>query len=83
LTNQLRRAALSVSSNIAEGIDRKSDKEFIRFLRISLSSLSEVVSQLFTASDLKLVNRKEFDILYTLANNLAARINALINKLKQ
>lgn len=49
LTSQLRRSAVSVPSNIAEGAARNSDKEFIQFLYISLGSLSELETQLIIA----------------------------------
>ena len=59
LTNQLRRAAVSVPSNIAEGAARKSDKENIQFLYISLGSLSEIETQLIIANRLEFSNTEE------------------------
>jgi len=81
LTSQVRRAAVSVTLNIAEGADRKSDKEFVRFLRISITSLEEVVTALYIAIDQNFINQEEFDYVYKSANILASKINALINKL--
>jgi four helix bundle protein len=56
LTSQLRRAAISVPSNIAEGAARKSDKENIQFLYISLGSLSEIETQLIITKRLDFYN---------------------------
>ena len=53
LTNQIRRAVVSIPSNIAEGSTRKGDKEFIQFLYIALGSLSEVETQYLIAVRLK------------------------------
>lgn len=53
LTNQIRRAAVSIPSNIAEGSARKSNKELLQFLSISLGSLAEVETQLILAERLK------------------------------
>ena len=56
LTSQIRRAVVSIPSNIAEGYGRNSDKELIRFCWISMGSLSEVETQLIIARELGFVN---------------------------
>lgn len=53
LTNQIRRAVVSISSNISEGSARNSDKEFVRFLYISLGSLAEVETQIIISEKLE------------------------------
>ena len=53
LTSQMKRAAVSVPSNIAEGAGRKGDKEFIQFLYVSMGSLSELETQLLLSKRLK------------------------------
>ncbi|MFD2540815.1 four helix bundle protein [Lacinutrix gracilariae] len=63
LTNQLRRAAVSIPSNIAEGSSRHSNKDFIRFLQMTLGSAYEIETQLLIAYDLKFINQKELDSL--------------------
>ncbi|MCK4648978.1 four helix bundle protein [bacterium] len=62
--NQIRRAALSAMSNIAEGFECITDKEFIVFLGYARRSCGEVRSQLYTALDDDYINREEFDKLY-------------------
>lgn len=83
LTDQLRRGAVSVAFNIAEGSDKKSDKEFVRFLRMAIGSLEEVVTGFYIAKDLNYLTRKEFDSLYEKANFLASKINALVNSINR
>ena len=56
LVSQIRRASVSIPSNIAEGAARNSDKEMIRFLDISLGSIAELETQLIIAENLKYVN---------------------------
>ena len=82
LTSQIHRAALSVLLNIAEGSDRKSDIEFIRFLRISHSSLQEVVSASYIALDQKYLQKEGFNIIYTQSHQIAKKLNSLIASLK-
>ena len=55
LVSQLRRAVVSIPSNIAEGAARKSDKEFVQFLHVSLGSVAEVETQLLLAKDFNYV----------------------------
>lgn len=67
LRDQIRRASISVSSNIAEGFARRSPKDFARFLTIARASAAEVCSQLYLALDLEYVTQDDFDTLYRLA----------------
>lgn len=76
LVSQLRRATVSIPSNIAEGSARKTDKNFSRFLHISLGSYYEVETQLLLSSDLGLINVKELDTL----NNTLLQIIKMMSK---
>lgn len=60
LTNQLRRAAVSVPSNIAEGSARKSRKEFIQYLHIALGSLAEIDTQIIISKNLDYIIDTEY-----------------------
>lgn len=82
LTNQLRRASVSVSSNIAEGLSRTSKLEKIRFLDISRSSLVEIDTQLEIVLKLKLCNNEELNEIEKLLNSLFAMITSLKKKIK-
>lgn len=61
LTNQLRRACVSIPSNIAEGCSRSSNKDFSRFLEIAIGSIYEIETQLLIAFDLGYVNQLKLD----------------------
>jgi len=61
LTSQMRRSAVSIPSNIAEGSGRNSDKDFSRFLDISLGSLFELETQIIIAHKLSFINDEKFN----------------------
>ena len=81
LRDQMRRAAASVMSNIAEGFERRGDTEFNRFLSIAKGSAGEVRAQLYIALDAGLISRKEFDHLYTLASDVSRLIGGFMRYL--
>jgi four helix bundle protein len=64
LTAQMRRAAVSVSSNIAEGSSRSSDRDFSRFVEVAYGSLMEVVSQSFVAKRQSILAQPQFEAIY-------------------
>ena len=82
LISQMRRAAVSVMSNIAEGFDRRTTKEFISFLIIARASVSEVQNDLYISLDLNYINNEDFKIYYNHAQKIAKLINGLITYLK-
>jgi len=83
LRDQIRRAAISIMSNISEGFSRESDKEFIRFLFIAKASASEVQSQLFIAKDQGYINETEFNEIYDNLDHCSRQISNLISYLKK
>lgn len=77
LRDQIQRASISITSNIAEGFERKSPAEFARFLLIARGSAAEVRSQLYAALDLGYIDPEAFDNLYRLASRISAATGAL------
>jgi len=82
LTSQITRATVSIGSNIAEGFDRYSKKDFIRFLIIARGSISEVQNNLYIALDLKYINQNDFQETYALSKDLGKQINGFIKYLR-
>jgi four helix bundle protein len=81
LRDQIKRSIISVSSNIAEGFERETRKEFKRFLYIAKGSIGEFRSQLYLASDLKLISTIEFNNLRQKAEEISKMLNGLIKYL--
>ncbi len=77
LTSQMRRAAVSISSNIAEGSSRMSDSDFRRFVEIATGSIFEVVSQSFIARRQDLLNEESFNKLYAGAQQIGRMLSGL------
>ena len=69
-------------ANIAEGFIRRSDKEFIKFLFIAMSSAAEVQSHLYVALDQGYINDEQFRVIYDQANKTAMIISGLIKYLR-
>lgn len=82
LREQIRRASISIMSNIAEGYERNSDKEFAKFLGYSKGSCGEVRSQLLIAKDLGYLDQNEFEKLYDDCKHISAMISNYIKALK-
>lgn len=82
LTSQIRRAAVSIALNIAEGSGSGTDLEFRRFLRMALRSAYEVMAALEIAANLKLVKKDIIEARLQDADELCAMISGLIKKLK-
>jgi four helix bundle protein len=82
LTAQIRRAAVSVASNISEGAARNTKKEFVRFLHISMGSLAEVETQLIISDMQNYLNKKRSDELQGKINQLRAQLSGLIKSIQ-
>ena len=83
LTNQLRRAAVSVPSNIAEGCGRQTPRDTINFLFIARGSLYELETQLYIALDLKYLGSNNFDTLQIQLTTCKKLLHGFINHYRQ
>ena len=77
LTNQLRRAAVSISSNVAEGSSRSSKTDFARFTEIAAGSVFEAVSQSFIAHRQNFFSEEQFRAIYADAEQLSRMLSGL------
>jgi len=82
LTSQIRRAVISILSNIAEGYGRYNFQENIQFCRIARGSLTEALSQLHIALDENYISQEKFNNLYNEGKNVERAINGYISFLK-
>jgi len=82
LRDQIRRAVVSIPSNIAEGFSRHSNKEFIQFLFISKGSVAEVQSQLYTALDQDYISQEVFDSTYEGLQVVAKQLSRFMTYLR-
>lgn len=82
LTNQLRRASVSIPSNIAEGSSRNSNKDFSRFLEIAIGSAYEIETQLLIANDLGFINNVQSETLIFQLEEIIKMISKFRSTLK-
>jgi four helix bundle protein len=83
LTSQLRRAAVSIGANIAEGCGRRSDGEFVRFLQIARGSASEVEYHLLLSRDLKFMDDSGFQNLQSKLMEVQRMLTSLVSAIEQ
>lgn len=83
LTSQIRRSSISVPSNIAEGFGRDSNKEYVRFLNISIASLFELQTQLEIGKNIEYLTEVEFNKIYDDTRELERMLVSFIKKIKE
>lgn len=83
LTNQMRRAAVSVSSNIAEGSSRNTSKDQAHFYNISYGSLVELLSQIIVAMDLGYLDEDNYDMLRDKTDEVSSQLSSLRNSVQR
>lgn len=81
LVRQIRRASISISSNIAQGFERNTDKEFIYFLYVAKASAGEVRSQIYLAFDLEYISKQEFEELLESITEISKLLSGFIKYL--
>ena len=82
LVDQIKRAAISLMANIAEGFSRKGNREFVQFLFIAKASAAELQSHLYVALDQKYIDENEFKGLYEELDKVQRKISNLIKYLR-
>lgn len=82
LRDQVRRAAISILSNIAEGFERSGDNEFLEFLSVAKGSCGEARAQLYIALDQGYISVTQFENLSNTSNNVSQLISGLMKYLR-
>ena len=82
LTSQIRRASMSVPTNIAEGCGRNTDADFARFLQIAMGSASETEYQLLLSHDLEFLTKEQYEKLNTDVTEIKRMLTSLIQTLR-
>jgi four helix bundle protein len=83
LVGQMRRAAQSITANIAEGFEREGNREFIQFLSQAKGSVGEVKDELYTALDENYITQADFDTAYALAEDATRLIGGFMSYLRR
>lgn len=82
LKDQMRRAAISIMSNIAEGFERNGNREFKRFLVMAKGSAGELKSQSYIARDIDYFSQEQFEKVYEIIDKVGRKIGSLISTIK-
>ncbi|WP_373513539.1 four helix bundle protein [Persicitalea sp.] len=82
LTSQIRRSAISIPSNIAEGYGRRSTGDYIRFLQIAIGSLYEAQTQIEITFNLNYLPKEEYDLLHLQSREIERMLSSLVQKIK-
>jgi four helix bundle protein len=83
LTGQIRRSAISIPSNIAEGFGRASTNDYIRFLKVATGSLYELQTQVDIASNLGYLQKHTYNEIYELSREVERMLSSLIRRLNE
>ncbi|HNR95192.1 MAG TPA: four helix bundle protein [Kiritimatiellia bacterium] len=83
VVSQIRRAAISIPSNIAEGYGRRSSRDYVRFLQISMGSLFEIQTQLEIARNLEYLSSDTYESLYAMSRKIERMLSSLIRKIQE
>jgi four helix bundle protein len=83
LTSQIRRSAISIPSNIAEGYGRDGNKDYLKFLNIATASLFEMQTQIEIAFNLKYITVLQFNNIYEASRELERMMCSFIRKVKE
>ncbi len=82
LVSQIRRAAVSIPSNIAEGYGRKHTNDYLRYLQISIGSVFELQTQLIISKNLNYIDNEKYDNLENKTREIERMLSSLISKIK-